>query len=202
MLQSGLQELTRDTRSWVSLGVVTAVEEHAAWGYLASVTLHPSGREIQARIVGWGPVYVPVVVDQEVAVIFPDGDANGALILPGLPSQAAPVPSNWSNASVRVEAGDVPLELAAGVSASRVQLVLGTDGSCTISAPGGVKLQGSGTATQALILGTSFAPALAGAMAEVAALAAAGAGGPIPTTTQFLLNLLSGSYTSTVSRTQ
>lgn len=144
--------MLRDNDGHVATGVVSAVEQHDSWGWLATVILQPSQREIQARVLGWGPVYVPVVVDQEVAVFFPDGDTNAAILLPGLPSEAAPVPSDWDNASVRVEAGDRPVEIAAGQGDTRALITVAPDGTVTVSAPGGIKLQGSGTAAQFVAL--------------------------------------------------
>lgn len=150
-MQHNLQHLLRENDGHVSIGVVSAVEQHDSWGWLATVTLQPSQREIQARILGWGPIYVPVAVGQECACFFPDSDTNAAILLPGLPSEAAPVPSDWDNASIRVEAGNQPVEVAAGTDA-RAQITVAPDGSVTVSAPGGIALQGSGTASDFVAL--------------------------------------------------
>lgn len=150
-MQRELQHMLRDNDGHVSTGVVSAVEQHDSWGWLATVALQPSQREVQARVLGWGPVYVPVAVGAEVAIFFPDSDTNAAILLPGLPSEAAPVPSDWDNASVRVEAGDQPVEIAAGTD-TRALITVAPDGSVTVSAPGGIKLQGSGTAADFVAL--------------------------------------------------
>ena len=193
--------MLRDNDGHVSTGVVSAVEQHDSWGWLATVILQPSQREVQARVLGWGPIYVPVAVGDEAAIFFPDSDTNAAILLPGLPSEAAPMPSDWENSSIRVEAGNQPVEVAAGTS-TRALITVAPDGSVTISAPGGIRLKGSGAATEGLVLGTSFASALVASLGELAALAASGSGGPITTTTQFLIDLAAGRYTSTVSKTE
>jgi phage baseplate assembly protein gpV len=101
--QRALAELVQDNRGWVALGQVTAVEAHDAWGYLLTVTLQPSGAECQARPVhaGAGDArgdFWPVDVDDEVLVLFPDGDPNRAVALVGVTSAAAGIPSSWDNA--------------------------------------------------------------------------------------------------------
>jgi len=103
-LPTALQDLVRDGRTWCSVGTVSAVEAHAAWGWLATVTLQPSQREVQARVAHLGAtnaggLFWPVEVDDEVVVVFPDGDPNGAICLGGLASLSARVPATWDNAT-------------------------------------------------------------------------------------------------------
>ena len=101
-LPTALQGLARDGRTWCSVGTVTVVEAHAAWGWLATVTLQPSQREVQGRMaqlgaIAAGGLFWPVAVGDEVLVVFPDADPNAAICLPWLASLAAPVPTTWDN---------------------------------------------------------------------------------------------------------
>lgn len=98
--QAALRELLRDGTSWCELATVDAIEVGATAGVLLDVTLQPSGRQCQARYSGLGAgagagFYWPVAVGDEVLVLFPAGDPNLAVALPGLPSGAAMPPSSW-----------------------------------------------------------------------------------------------------------
>lgn len=101
-VERSVAAMATDNRGWFAIGLVSAIEEHADLGYLLTVTLQPSGREIQARLVG-RRLLLPVATDDEVFVAFPDGDPNRAIAWPSeLASSAAPLPSSWSNAGVQV----------------------------------------------------------------------------------------------------
>ena len=88
----------------VSLGQVTAVESHPQWGELATVMLQPSLVPVQTRIARMGVraaggAYWPVAVDDEVLVLFPDGDYQHAVAIVGLNSAAALPPASWGNSA-------------------------------------------------------------------------------------------------------
>jgi hypothetical protein len=101
-VERNVAAMADDRRGWFGLGIVTAIETHASLGYLLTIELQPSGREIQARLVG-RRVLVPVAVDDEVMVAFPDADPNRAVAWPSeLPSSADPLPSSWTNEGVQV----------------------------------------------------------------------------------------------------
>lgn len=133
---------------WSGIGQVSAVEAHTAWGYLATVTLQPSGAEVQARILAWGAratggAFWPVEEGDEVLVLFPDGDANRAVCIPGLTSSAAAPPTSWGN------------------------------GAPLIVHPDGTTLATSETATTQAVVLESLLPDLQAALTEVQALLAA-----------------------------
>lgn len=159
-LAEGIQDLARDNRGWVALGQVVKVSTHADFGYLFDIELRPSGRECQARLAAMGAgdaagMLWPVRVDDEVLVLFPDADPNQAVILPGLASSPAAVPSDWSNDTVRVEAADRDVEIRAGSGGSRAEIkIANADGAVTVTS-GTIKL-GSSSASQSAILGEVF----------------------------------------------
>jgi hypothetical protein len=75
-----------DTRTWVSLAVVTAVVIDPAEGVFADVLLMPSNVKTTCRVAqeyagdGFG-FYTPVLVDDEVLVEAPNGNPDNGLIL-------------------------------------------------------------------------------------------------------------------------
>jgi len=75
-----------DTRTWVSLAVVTAVVVDPSEGVFADVLLMPSGVKTTCRVAqeyagdGFG-LYTPVLVDDEVLVEAPSGNPDNGLIL-------------------------------------------------------------------------------------------------------------------------
>lgn len=109
--EQGLRDLTADGRVWLSLGVVTAIETHDAWGYLLAVTLQPGGLQVQARpgFTGCGSsgsgAWVPFEVDAEVIILAPDGDLNRAVAIHGPTSSPAKPPTGWSNNKVEIVHG-------------------------------------------------------------------------------------------------
>ena len=159
-VREALQAIVEDNRGWIAVGQVTAVETHAAWGFLFTVALRPSGQPIQARLAAMGAgagagMLWPVAVDDEVLVLLPDADPNRAVILPGLASTAAAIPADWTNATVRVEAVDRDVEVRAGQGASRAEIkIANADGAVTITS-GSIRL-GSAAAAQAAMLGNVF----------------------------------------------
>lgn len=121
-----LRELGNDGRTWVEVGVVSAIEEHDQLGYVLTVTL-PDGREVEARLValscggdGAG-VWVPVVAGAEVVLWYPAGDRNRALALPGPTSSPAKPPSGWANNRIEVvHAGGLEVRAAEGATVKAV----------------------------------------------------------------------------------
>lgn len=90
--------------TFVGLGQVVRVEAHDRYGRLATVALQPGGDEVEARIL-WGGTrsaggtFWPLEPDDEVVVLYPDGDPNQAVCIAGLVSDPAPEPSSWDNAA-------------------------------------------------------------------------------------------------------
>jgi len=123
-----LRELVGEGPSWVAIGTVESIEEHDAWGYLLDLVLRSSGGEVQARLAAWGAgdrtgAWFPVAVGDEVLVLFPDGDPNRAVAVPGLPSEAARVPTGWNNDHVEiVHSGGMKVRTTDGATTSKVLL--------------------------------------------------------------------------------
>lgn len=170
-VQRGIADLAPDTIA-VSVGQVSAVDALDG-GFLATVTLQPSGMEVQARVV-WsgirsaGGSFFPVEVDDEVIVLFPDGDPNRAVCLPGLTSSAAKVPSSFDNSK--------PIFVH----------------------PSGASFATSESATTQAIVTQDFLGALSGVLSELmSGVLAVGAGipagsavvPPVTTTTQMITDL-------------
>jgi hypothetical protein len=91
-----------DTRTWVSLAVVTAVVIDPNEGVFADVLLMPSNVKTTCRVgqeyagAGFG-FYTPVLVDDEVLVEAPSGNPDNGLILTRrLYSASDPPPSEVS----------------------------------------------------------------------------------------------------------
>lgn len=125
--EQSLRDLARDGREWLSLGVVTAIEDHDAWGIRLDVTLVPSGRTVQARpgftacgSSGKG-AWVPFEVDAEVLVLLPDGDPNRAVAFHGPTSSPQRPPSGWDNDRVEiVHGGGLEVRATEGASVQKV----------------------------------------------------------------------------------
>lgn len=154
--ERNLSAIVKDGRSWVAVGQVTEVESHASLGFLATVALRPSGREVQARIVSWGAgagagIFWPVAVDDEVLVLFPGGDPNRAVALPGLPSESALPPDGWDNAKILVEGVDRDVEVATGQDASRATLKITASSGEVVVTSSSIRL-GSSSATDFVAL--------------------------------------------------
>jgi len=127
-LQSRLQDLVADGRTWAELGIVTAVQADDAVGYLLVVEL-PDGRAVEARLValscgGSGAgVWVPVSVGAEVVILYPRGDRHAAVALPGPTSSPAKPPTGWANDKVEVvHEGGIEVRTAEGADVQRVVL--------------------------------------------------------------------------------
>lgn len=93
-----------DIPVYMGVGQVTAVESHPQWGYLVTLEMRPGGLAVQARMAtpGAGSArgdYWPIAVDDEVVVLFPDGDPNRAIVAGFLPSSAAAPPTSWGNSA-------------------------------------------------------------------------------------------------------
>ena len=107
-LEQHLRDLVRDSRLWCALGIVTAIDEHDAWGYRLTVTLQPLALEVHARPgqAGCGSdgrgVWVPFEVDAEVFLHFPGGDVNRAVAYHGPTSTPALPPTGWANDHVEI----------------------------------------------------------------------------------------------------
>ncbi len=100
-LDRSLRDLLGEGKRYAAVGVVAEVEDHSTLGLLLNVTLS-DGSEIQARPVYGGALLTPIEVDDEVLVIFPNGDANLAMAFPGSFSSAAPMPSCFDNTTPQV----------------------------------------------------------------------------------------------------
>ena len=120
-IERSIAALASDGIGWVALGVVTAVEAHSSLGYLLTVELQPSGREVQARLVG-RRFMLAAEVDDEVLVMFPDGDPNRAVAFPAeLVSSAAPLPTSWTNGGPQiVDTDGLQVRTAQGASVQKV----------------------------------------------------------------------------------
>jgi phage baseplate assembly protein gpV len=109
----------------VAVGLVTAADADSDRGYLLTVELQPSGREVLARLVG-RRFLLSAAVGDEVLVLFPDGDPNRAVAFPAeLVSSAAGLPSSWTNGGPQV-VDAAGLEVRTSESAS-VQKVVTED---------------------------------------------------------------------------
>lgn len=75
-----------DTRTWVSLAIVSKVTIDPDEGIFADVTLMPLGKQATARVGveyagnGFG-IYAPLLPDDEVLVEAPNGDTDNGLIV-------------------------------------------------------------------------------------------------------------------------
>ena len=86
---------------FVSLGVVTEVEIKNG-GRMLCVDLKPSGGEVLAREVQLGSgaqvgFYWPILVGDEVLVLFPDADRNAGVAISGLQSNVKASPPGDDN---------------------------------------------------------------------------------------------------------
>lgn len=123
--QRSVETLAADGRGWVAVGLVTAAATDADRGYLLTVEIQPSGREVQARLVG-RRFLLSASVGDEVLVLFPDGDPNRAVAFPAeLVSSAAGLPSSWTNGGPQV-VDSAGLEVR-GAAADTVQKVVTED---------------------------------------------------------------------------
>lgn len=123
--ERSIETLATDTRGWVDLGIVSAVEADADRGYLLTVDLQPSGREVQARLIG-RRLLLSASVGDEVLVLMPGGDPNRAVAIPAeLVSSAAALPSSWTNGGPQI-VDSAGLEVR-GAAADTVQKVVTED---------------------------------------------------------------------------
>ncbi|HUK34913.1 MAG TPA: phage baseplate assembly protein V [Vicinamibacterales bacterium] len=103
LLAEGVSRPGIDTRTWVSLAIVDAVNVVDGEGVYVDVTLIPIGNPETVRMGapyagdGFGS-YAPVKQNDEVVVMFPDGDPNvGGIIVARLWSASDPPPSEAVN---------------------------------------------------------------------------------------------------------
>jgi hypothetical protein len=101
-IRKALTAMTETGAAWVDLGVVDSIEEHAALGYLANVTLTSRTGACQARLIwpGGGAsrgLLWPVAVGDEVLVLIPSANPNRAVAIAGLVSTPSPLPSDFDN---------------------------------------------------------------------------------------------------------
>lgn len=129
-----------DTRTWVSLAVVTAVVIDPDEGVFADVLLMPSNVKTTCRVAqeyagdGFG-LYTPVLVDDEVLVEAPSGDPDNGLILTRrLYSKSDPPPE---------EAVDNPDDVLMVIRPGKTMRILVDD-------PGQVEIRSRGGAAQSL----------------------------------------------------
>ena len=121
-IERSIAALANEGVGWVALGVVTEAEAHSSLGYLLTITLQPSGRQVQARLAG-RRFLLAAEVDDEVLVMFPDGDQNRGVAFPAeLVSSAAPLPSSWSNGGPQIVDAD-GLQIRTSESASIQKVV-------------------------------------------------------------------------------
>ena len=169
-MQQQLQELATEGMAWVLIGQVTAVDEHADFGYLLTLELVDDGRTIQARPM-WGlggkageGIYSRIEVDDEALVLLPGGDPNRAVAIVGPSSSEAKPPTGWANDKAEiVDRG--------GLEVRTAQAAL----------------------VEPLVKAQSFETGLNSALAELQALLA-GIGLVSPITTTFLTQLNAGAY--------
>ena len=167
-IQRGLADLLGESPAACYVGIVTAVETHAAWGHLLTVTLQPEGLEVQARPghlstgSAGGGVYVPFEVDAEVLVLLPGNDPNRAVALHGPASTSAPIPTGWNNDSVLVQHS------------------------------GGLEVRGSNAGVMHAVVLETLLGDLANALTELAAGVTSGSPTPTPTTTALVAALATG----------
>jgi len=123
--ERSIETLATDTRGWVDLGIVSAVEADADRGYLLTVDLQPSGREVVARLIG-RRLLLSASVGDEVLVLMPGGDPNRAVAIPAeLVSSAASLPSSWTNGGPQI-VDSAGLDVR-GAAADTVQKVVTED---------------------------------------------------------------------------
>jgi hypothetical protein len=156
-IERGLRELLADGRSWVMLATITAIEAHTAYGYLVDLTVRPSGKFAQARLLFTGTgegvgLLFPVQIGDEVLVVFPDGQPNEAIAIAGLTSAARQLPSDFDNTTAQlthanglelrtVEGAAVEALLAKSLSDDLSSYVAAVDtfiSACSTLAPGTV----------------------------------------------------------------
>lgn len=102
-VQRGLREML-GTPAAVGIGLVTKLTADPAVGWWAELEMQPSGAAGLARLVWAGTTaqggdFWPVAVGDEVLVLHPDGDPNGAVAIAGLLSSATALPSSFTNAA-------------------------------------------------------------------------------------------------------
>lgn len=142
MTEDALRDLAADGRMWASMGTVTKIETHAAWGLLLTVETEPDGCECQARYLRIGAggrgggQFWPVAEGDEVLVVFARGNPNAGIAIGGFSSNAAPQPGSpnddpsiWGNDHVEfVDPGGFRvLRTAAGTTHRLVNETLLTD---------------------------------------------------------------------------
>lgn len=166
-IHRGLTDLLGPASPACYVGVITAIEAHAAWGHLLSVTLQPDGLEVQARPghlstgSAGGGVYVPYEVGAEVLVLLPGNDPNRAIAMHGPASTSAPIPAGWDNDRVLVQHS------------------------------GGLEVRGSNAGLTQAVVTEDLLPDLIGVFTEVVAIGAA-AFVPTPNTSALLTSLVAG----------
>jgi len=144
-----------DTRTWVSLAVVTAVHVDPAEGVFVDVTLMPLGDQSAARLGveyagnGFG-MYAPLEVDDEVLVEAPSGDPDAGLIVTRRLHGASDPPPQ--------EVVDHPEDLLVVVKPGKtLRMITKGAGNLVIEAQGsgGVRL-GAESASESVIKGTTY----------------------------------------------
>ena len=117
-VRRGAAELLGE-RDLAATAQVTAIESHPDFGYLLTCRTRPGDQEVQARLQFPGArgglgIFWPVAVDDEVLVVFPDGEINRAIAIPGVSSSQAKPPDDWGNDTIRIEGGaDLDVEIVA-----------------------------------------------------------------------------------------
>ena len=166
-MERTLRDLVGPAPMTVELGTIKALDAHDSYGWLLTVTIQPSGVDVQARPLGLmggaqgGGIYSPLAVGDEVLLLYPGGDKNQAVAIAGPPSGPSLPPSGWANDRIAlVHSGGVESMLA------------------------------EGAAVEAAVL-ESLLPDLSASVAELSGLLK-GLGLPTPTTDQFVMDLAAG----------
>lgn len=100
-IEHDLAELSNNGSYWTGRGVVEAIEAHETYGWLYTVRLQPEQLLVQVRgcwLMGGAAeegVFVPIAVEDEVAVFFAGGDVNRGVCFGSLPSTPNPMPEGW-----------------------------------------------------------------------------------------------------------
>lgn len=128
-----LKTIVGDGIAWAHMGVVTAIEDDAAWGVALTVEIQPSGDTITARP-KWGGAgngtgaFWPIAVGDEVHVSLPEGDPLRAVAEAGWTSIPAPPPASWDNAQPQfVHASGVHFRTSGVAPAATLKAVVTED---------------------------------------------------------------------------
>ncbi|CAL4868218.1 hypothetical protein MMA231_02493 [Asticcacaulis sp. MM231] len=90
-------------------------------------------------LAGFFGLYFPLSVGQQVAVLCPDGDITGALIIGGIPCDAFPLPGDGLKIVLKMPDGTI---ITCDAATHTLTFALAAGGKVIANAPGGFELTG------------------------------------------------------------